>query len=555
MPAGHATVSRRRFRMKGLLRVLAIGLCSGLLSCCLVPAFSQSYAYTGKVLQEFSTVPEFPTGLTWDGKHFWVSDWWQARAFEIDPSDGNTVASIELPCPRPDDIAYADGHLFVCDATQPLVYKLDLATGVVVTSFPGPQSSPSALAWDGTNLWLADRGAKTIYKLNPEDGTALDYFPSPGGEVEGLAWDGKYLWASDRMKNELYMLEPSDGTVLMIVPSPGPYPTGLAFDGKALWHVDFQNDTLYKLAYDDGENLYQTDAKERAVRLVYRIRNLGPGVVTKAEVFLAVPDDIAVSQKLLRPPAYEPQPGRFDVDESGQKVAIYEFRDLGPGAVREVGYTASVMIGVRRFCVFPHKVGRLEDIPASVRRQFTVDASRYRLEQPLIRDTARQIVGDEKNPYWIARKIYKWVQAHVEYERVGGWDIAETLIKRGTGSCSEFAFLYVALCRAAGLPARFEGSVVVRGDDASVDDVFHRWCEVYLPGYGWLTVDPSGGDTPLLADQGRAFGTLSNRYFVTTHGGGDSSYLGWNYNYNSRYSFKGAAEVKEEVYAIWEPVE
>ncbi len=541
--------------MNRVLRGVAIGLCSVLLASYLVPVFSQSYAFTGKVLQEFSTESKYPTGLTWDGKHFWVCDWWQGRAFEVDPADGNTVTALSLPCPRPADIAYAEGSLFVCDAVQPLVYKLDLATGVVVTSFPGPQSSPSALAWDGKNLWLADRGAKTIYKLNPEDGTALDYFPSPAGEVEGLAWDGRYLWASDRTKNELYMLDPSDGTVLMIVPSPGPYPTGLAFDGKALWNVDFEKDTLYRLAYDDGENLYQTDAKKRNVRFVYRIQNLGPGVVTKAEVFLAVPGDIGVSQKLLAPLAYEPQPDRFDVDESGQNVAVYEYRDLEPGAVKEVGYTADATIGVRRFCIFPQRVGKLEDIPASVRKQFTVDASRYRLEQPLIRETSAKIVAGEKNPYWIARKIYKWVQEHVDYERVGGWDIAETLIKRGTGSCSEFSFLYVALCRAAGLPARYEGSVVVRGDDASVDDVFHRWCEVYLPGYGWVVVDPSGGDSPVLAEQGRAFGTLNNRYFVTTHGGGDSEYLGWNYNYNSRYSFKGAAEVKEEVYAIWEPVE
>jgi hypothetical protein len=244
----------------------------------------------------------------------------------------------------------------------------------------------------------------------------------------------------------------------MIVQSPGPYPTGLAFDGESLWNVDFQKDTLYKMAYDDGESVYETDARKRTVSFVYRIKNLGPGLVTTAEVFLAVPDEAMVSQKLLGPVSYEPKPDRFDVDESGQKVAIYEYRDLAAGEVREAGYT-------------------------------------------------------------------------------------------------EYSFLYVALCRAAGLPARFEGSVVVRGDDASVDDVFHRWCEVYLPNYGWVTVDPSGVDSPLRSEQGRAFGVLSNRYFVTTHGGGDSSYLGWNYNYNSRYSFKGAAEVKEEAFAIWEPVE
>jgi outer membrane protein assembly factor BamB len=164
--------------MKRLSSVLEVGLLCGVAACCLVFPLSQSYAFTGEVSQEFSVAPKYATGLAWDGRYLWACDWWEAKAYKLDPSDGSVVASIELPCPRPDDIAYADGSLFVCDATQPLVYKLDLATGIVGTSYAGPGSSPSALAWDGT-----------------------------------------YLWASDRSRNELYMLDPADGTVLMIVPS------------------------------------------------------------------------------------------------------------------------------------------------------------------------------------------------------------------------------------------------------------------------------------------------------------------------------------------------
>jgi transglutaminase-like putative cysteine protease len=329
----------------------------------------------------------------------------------------------------------------------------------------------------------------------------------------------------------------------------------MAFDGKSLWNVDFQNDLLYKMKYDDGEKVYTTDATERQITFVHRLTNQGTGIVTTAEVFLALPEDSFPGQKLLGPIDFEPKPDRFDVDEWGQKVAIYEFCDLAPGETREVSYTAKVSIGIRRFCIFPDKMGRLQDVPPSIRKTYTADGSRYRISEPLIVETAKKIVGEEKNPYWIARKICKWVQDHVEYERAGGWDIAETLIKRGTGSCSEYSFLYIALCRAAGVPARYEGSVAVRGDDASMDDVFHRWCEVYLPDYGWIPVDPSGGDSPVPANQARAFGMLGNKYFVTTHGGGDSKYLGWDYNYSSRSTFKGKSEVREEAFALWEPIE
>ena len=44
------------------------------------------------------------------------------------------------------------------------------------------------------------------------------------------------------------------------------------------------------------------------------------------------------------------------------------------------------------------------------------------------------------------------------------------------------------MCRAAGLPARYVGAIMIRGDDASTDEVYHRWPEVYLPGYGVVLV-------------------------------------------------------------------
>jgi hypothetical protein len=57
-------------------------------------------------------------------------------------------------------------------------------------------------------------------------------------------------------------------------------------------------------------------------------------------------------------------------------VAVYRYENLNPGEVRETSYQADVMIGVRRFCIFPHKVGRMQDIPPAVRGAYTVDASR-----------------------------------------------------------------------------------------------------------------------------------------------------------------------------------
>jgi len=154
----------------------------------------------------------------------------------------------------------------------------------------------------------------------------------------------------------------------------------------------------------------------------------------------------------------------------------------------------------------------------------------------------------------MARKIFDYVRTHLEYKLEGGWNVAPVVLKRGTGSCSEYSISFIALARAAGLPARFVGSIVVRGDDASMDDVFHRWPEVYLPHYGWVPIDPQGGDRILPRDQAMNIGHLSNRFLITTHGGGDSKYLGWYYNYNQQFKADAQLLINIETFAEWQPL-
>jgi transglutaminase-like putative cysteine protease len=72
-----------------------------------------------------------------------------------------------------------------------------------------------------------------------------------------------------------------------------------------------------------------------------------------------------------------------------------------------------------------------------------------------------------------------------------------------TGFCEQFASAEVVMLRAAGIPARlatgFSGGVAaddglrtLRGEDA------HAWVEVWHPGVGWVSSDPTAGAT--LAD-------------------------------------------------------
>jgi transglutaminase-like putative cysteine protease len=216
--------------------------------------------------------------------------------------------------------------------------------------------------------------------------------------------------------------------------------------------------------------------------------------------------------------------------------------------------TVEVELFQARWFVFPEDVGALKDIPKDIKDRYLADDTKYQIADPFIVESAKKAVGDEQNAYWVARKIFDYIIERMVYERVGGWNIAPTVLKRGNGSCSEYSFVYIAMSRAVGLPARYVGSVAIRGDDASTDDVFHRWVEVYLPNIGWVPIDPSGGDQPTPSAQASAIGFLNNRYLITTQGGGGSEYLEWSYNSNEQHTCQGKCKVFSEQFGEWSPL-
>ena len=515
---------------------------------------ASTWAAPGDVAISYDAPCKYPAGLATDGRDLFVLDWREAEIHRLTTADGTLKQTWDAPTLKPHGLTYGDGLLYVSDDHTGRVYALNPKTGIVENIFEAPGSRATGLAHAGDALFILEARSRQIYKVVPTDGTILGYFAVPDRSCTCLAYDGEHLWVSNRMKDELYMVDPESGMVLGILDAPGPYPAGVVWLDGHLWNVDFQNRKLYQLVINDEQKYRLSDIREARVEYDWTLYNYGPGEVRDLIVNLAIPERLP-NQELLSEIRYSTPPTKTVTDRWGQPCAVFELGGVPAGSRQPVSYTVNARISAIRYLIDPVKTGTLDDIPQEIRKAYTVDGSRYRITTPYIQDTAKKIVGDEQSPYWIARKIFNFMIESLEYEMVGGWDVPEVVLKRGTGSCSEYTFAFIALCRAAGLPARYQGSVVVRGDDASIDEAFHRWAEIYLPNYGWVPVDANKGDAKSPADQARGFGELANRFLITTRSGGDSEYLNWSYNSFATYKTTGYCNVQDENFGFWEPLE
>lgn len=506
----------------------------------------------------FALEIEKPGGLAFDGELLWVTDRVGMRLVGLDPRTGRQKKELTAPGPWPTGLAFDGELLWVADKQRNKLFGVRTSTRIVERDLPAP-SNPLGLTFDGEHLWVAD--GREIHRVTREDGTTIVSFAAPAWPGEGrrkaqlgLAFHDGFLWVSDRIADRIYRVHPEQGEVVDLFPSAGPFPAGGAAVDDRLLIVDVHGRCLRELDLEKISRVVRSDPRRERVVLRRRLENSGPDVLEEAHVYIAIPVS-APNQALDGEPVFSPEPDEVVTDRWGQRFAHWKTEEMRPGQTLDVKMTVRATLFSVRHHIVPGEVGGLRSIPREVRKLYLADGSKFAIEHPSIAGHLEAALEGEKRPYWMVRKIARYIGEQMEYELSGGWNIAPTVIDRGSGSCSEYTFVFIAMCRAAGIPARYAGSIVVRGDDASTDDVFHRWAEVYLPGYGWVPADAQAADKPAPENRGEGLGSLGNRFVITTWGGGGSKYIGWEYNSSASWTCRGRCLVDDLHLGDWFPLE
>ncbi len=109
-----------------------------------------------------------------------------------------------------------------------------------------------------------------------------------------------------------------------------------------------------------------------------------------------------------------------------------------------------------------------------------------------VKELADEITAGEDTILGKARAIYDWIYDNMNRDNdvvgCGQGDVC-TLIETKAGKCTDINSVFVALCRASGIPAREMFGVRMNADDITGNQ--HCWAQFYLPGTGWVSADPA----------------------------------------------------------------
>lgn len=151
-------------------------------------------------------------------------------------------------------------------------------------------------------------------------------------------------------------------------------------------------------------------------------------------------------------------------------------------------YTLTVQ--PRRYQIDPSLVGVTDQRRGAPAAYFTQEQLPHVPFTPEVKALAAKIVGNEKNPAVKARLIYDYLAKTNKYSFAREYStlrcIPEYVLENHYGDCGQIALTYITLCRAAGVPARWQSGWVIYPQLTNL----HDWTEIWLAPYGWVPVDP-----------------------------------------------------------------
>jgi uncharacterized protein (DUF2126 family) len=210
------------------------------------------------------------------------------------------------------------------------------------------------------------------------------------------------------------------------------------------------------------------------------------------------------------------EPEQHFINWQQDPFANYQARLVFPEKTREFKVTVDLVVEMAVYNPFDFFLEpQAENFPFTYTAEQADELAPYLVVEPatpLVQAYLDKIDRTEKRTIDFLVGINQQVQGDVDYliRMEPGVQTPEETLTNGSGSCRDSGWLLVQLLRHMGLAARFVSGYLIQltpdvkaldGPSGTTVDFtdLHAWCEVYLPGAGWIGLDATSG---LLAGEG-----------------------------------------------------
>lgn len=212
------------------------------------------------------------------------------------------------------------------------------------------------------------------------------------------------------------------------------------------------------------------------------------------------------------------EPIAINESNNGNRIAIFDISNIKPGS--KITIVAEYKIKVYG-SNWPDSTNHLHLNHPEI---YLSPGPKIESSSPEIKAIAQNIINqvDNYDEVAIAQAAFDYTKKTLKYDLYAPSvnQGALSALENGAGSCVEFASLFVAITRAAGVPARivngFADKVapLSKADNITNLDSRHQWAEFFVEGKGWIPADPT-----LSTSHTRIFGKLPTGYYVAQNYG------------------------------------
>jgi transglutaminase-like putative cysteine protease len=316
---------------------------------------------------------------------------------------------------------------------------------------------------------------RQIPDLSPTEFAAWD----AKGLIEHQVIDGRTLYFN-RSPSNLFRVSPE---ALARRQAPGPAWTDGPNETANAHHREVRD-----RAVESGKH----SVAPRRVRVNYSI-TVQPDAVPAGETvraWLPFPRALPGQQENIRLDSSTPAKN-FVAPESAPMRTVYLEQRAEAGKPTKFAITYELTIFGQYYTIDPDKVIPARATPALAK--YLGERAPHIVFTDAIRRFSRDVVGDEKNPYRIAQKLFAavdripWGGAR-EYSTIT--NISDYALHAGHADCGQQTLLLMTLLRLNGIPARWQSGWIYSDGDY---DNMHDWGWVYFEPYGWVPMDVTFG--------------------------------------------------------------